>query len=134
MVVKKSNENEVFEDSKIVVEQSQDGLSVDIEVINPDIHIAYVDALMELYPNYKDKMRIILKINDIAIVFYRHKKSGEDIFKVFGREYTAGSNLQLITPVYLGEKSIKTWRFYPYFFKYMFPELGYWRYRILTHK
>lgn len=132
MKVEKSIEN--FEDSKIVVKQSLDGLSVDIEVINPDIHIAYVDALMELYINHKDKMHIILKVNDIAIVFYKHKKSGEDIFKVFGREYTAVSNLQLITPVYLGEKSINTWRFYPYFFRYMYPELGYWRYRILTHK
>ena len=132
MKVEKSIEN--FEDSKIVVKQSLDGLSVDIEVINPDIHIAYVDALMELYINHKDKMHIILKVNDIAIVFYKHKKSGEDIFKVFGREYTAVSNLQLITPVYLGEKSIKTWRLYPYFFRYMYPELGYWRYRILTHK
>ena len=125
---------EISDDYKIVVMKSEDGLSLDIEVANPDIHMAYEDALMELYPNYKDKMHIILKINDIAIVFYKHKKSGEDIFKVFGREYTAGSNLQLITPVYLGEKSIKTWRFYPYFYRYMYPELGYWRYRILTHK
>ena len=108
------------------MEDTKDGLSVEIKADNSDIQLAVDDVLLELYLYYQDKMHISLKINDIAIVFYKHKRKGTDIFKVFGRKYTQGYDAPVIIPFPLGEISTEKWMFYPSFCNHIYPLFENW--------
>lgn len=124
MIVK--NDFDSSNESKKQVEKSNNGKSVSIEVLNPDIQTAFEDALYELYFYYAGRKSISLRVNDLVFMFKKCDNIKYDVFKVSGIKYTSGSDVSLKEQIYLGEISLDIIIFYTAFHDQMCPLFQSW--------
>ena len=128
------NDFDSSNESKKQVEKSNNGKSVSIEVLNPDIQTAFEDALYELYFYYTGRKFISLRVNDLVFMFKKCDNIKYDVFKVCGMKYTSGSDVSLGKTISLGEIYIDKFIFYTAFHNQMCPLFQSWVRTINAHK
>lgn len=128
------NDFDSSNESQKQVEKSNNGKSVSIEVLNPDIQTAFEDALYELYFYYTGRKSISLRVNDLVFIFKKCDNIKYDVFKVCGMKYTSGSDVSLGKTISLGEISIDKFIFYTAFHNQMCPLFQSWVRTINAHK
>ena len=128
------NDFDSSNESKKQVEKSNNGKSVSIEVLNPDIQTAFEDALYELYFYHTGRKSISLRVNNLVFMFKKCDNIKYDVFKVCGMKYTSGSDVSLGKTISLGEISIDKFIFYTAFHNQMCPLFQSWVRTINAHK
>lgn len=128
------NDFDSSNESKKQVEKSNNGKSVSIEVLNPDIQTAFEDALYELYFYYTGRKFISLRVNDLEFMFEKCDNMKYDVFKVSGIKYTSGSDVSLKKNISFGKISIDKFVFYTAFHDQMCPLFQSWVRTINAHK